>query len=155
MRSVAAWAQFHIDHPTAMPSDSRARLVDAAGVAVMFCRPFLRDDKGMNLDADEFRSRLADGANQVMFDRLRLRRSKVLAHADTAAGVINVTETYKMFARRDPDDPLDLRAYNVGADDGILGPDDLGVIADLAKELADFFSNDMVALGAQRVRELA
>jgi hypothetical protein len=135
--------------------DRRARAVAAAGLVTMFGRPFAKDDKGVRLDPKEWRARIADDPEQArMFDRLRLRRDKVLAHSDTGAGVVNVTNTHKMFETRQPDDPLDLRVYDVGVDQGLLDPDSLTVIAALAERLADLFSKRMVELGATRRRPL-
>lgn len=135
--------------------DQRARSVAAAGLATMFGRPFFKDNKGKRLDPDEWRARIADDPEQAgMFDRLLLRRSKVIAHSDTDAGVVNVTNTHGMFEARRPDDPLDLRVYDVGLDHGLLDPHSLEVIAALADRLAELFSERIVELGATRHRPL-
>jgi hypothetical protein len=118
MLSVAAWARAE-PTLTGHSMDWRARSVAAASVATMFWRPFATDDQQKRLEANEWRALIADDPDQAtMFDRLRLRRNKVLAHSDTKAGIVNVTNTYKMFAGRERDDPLDLRVYDAGVDDG-------------------------------------
>ncbi|MEK6275531.1 MAG: hypothetical protein AABM30_09355 [Actinomycetota bacterium] len=155
MLNVSAWARFYGERES-VPTDRRARTVAAAGVVAMFWRPFVNDDKGERLEPDEWRERIVDDAGHAeMFDRLRIRRNKVFAHADTGAGVVNVTNTYRMFQRREPEDPFDLRVYDVGADGGLLERESLALIAELADRLAGLFSERMIELGAVRVRELA
>jgi hypothetical protein len=146
-------------HPslTGHPLDRRTRMVSAAGMATTFWRPFSADNKRKRLDPAEWRARIEDDPKQAeMFDRLQLRRDKVLAHSDTDAGVVNVTDTHNFFAERErkPDDPLVLRVYDVGADQGLLEPESLPVIAKLADRLAELFSDRMVELGASRVDAL-
>jgi hypothetical protein len=154
MLSVAMWANSH-PSLTGHPLDRRTRMVSAAGVATTFWRPFAADNKRQRLDAAEWRARIEDDPKQAeMFDRLQVRRDKVLAHSDTDAGVVNVTDTHNFFAPRKPDDPLVLRVYDVGADQGLLEPESLPVIVKLADRLADLFSDRMVELGASRVDAL-
>jgi hypothetical protein len=100
MLSVAMWAS---SHPTLTghPLDRRTRMVSAAGMATTFWRPFSADNKGKRLDPAEWRARIEDDPKQAeMFDRLELRRNTVLAHSDTDAGAVNVTDTYNFLAGR-------------------------------------------------------
>jgi hypothetical protein len=154
MLSVAMWAR---SHPSLAghPLDRRTRMVSAAGMVTTFWRPFSADNKGQRLDPAEWRARIENDPKQAeMFDRLELRRNKVLAHSDTDAAVLNVTDTHNFLAPRKPDDPLVLRVYDVGADQGLLEPESLLVIAKLADRLAELFSERMVELGASRVDAL-
>jgi hypothetical protein len=155
MNNVAAAARaFLVDHPPP-PSDRRARTVAAAGIAAMFCRPFSADNERKRLDAKEWREFIADDLRHAaMFDRILERRNKVLAHADTNTGIVNVTNTYRMFATRQPDDPIVLRVYDLGADGGLLELDALHTIAELADRLALLMSHRMADLGAKRRPEL-
>jgi len=118
MLNVAAWARWVKNAPDGLPADRRARAVAAAGIATMFWRPFVKDDERKRLEPEEWCTRIADNAEHAeMFERIRIRRHKVLAHSDTNAGVVNVTDTYRIFQRRDERDPYDLRVYDVGAGD--------------------------------------
>jgi hypothetical protein len=153
MLNVAAWAR-SLESAT-LPADRRARVVAAAGMAAMFWRPFVRDDDRRRLEPGEWRERIADNEDHArLFDRIEIRRAKVLAHVDTNARVVNVTDTYRFFQSRDETDPRDLRVYDVGADGGLLEPDSLRVLDELATRLAQMFSDRMVEMGAVRVRQL-
>jgi hypothetical protein len=78
----------------------------------------------------------------------------VLAHVDTDAAVLNVTNSYRMFQRPEENDPIVLRVYDVGADGGLLEPESLQLIAGLADRLALLMSHRMANLGATRRPEL-
>jgi len=98
---------------------------------------------------------IADDPVQAdMFDRILLRRDKVLAHVDTNAAVVNVANSYRMFQRPEANDPIVLRVYDVGADGGLLEPESLQLIAGLADRLALLMSHRMTNLGATRRPEL-
>jgi hypothetical protein len=156
MLNISAWTAWRIADAAATPSDPRARTVLAAGVAAMFWRPFTKDDQRQRLDPEAWRTRIAENEDHVrMFDRIKIRRNEVLAHSDTSAGVVNVTDTYRMFQSRGDSDPRDLRVYDIGADGGLLEPDSLLVLKELAERLARMFSERMIELGAERVRALA
>jgi hypothetical protein len=152
MLNVAAWASANVG----VPADRRARMVVAAGVAAMFCRPFVYDNKRRRLDPDEWRARIADVPDHLgKFDLLMLRRDKIFAHADRNAAVVNVANTHRLFAGpTKPGDPIDLRVYDVGGDGGLLEDESRQVIAALATRLAELFSKRMVDLGAVRHRPL-
>jgi hypothetical protein len=156
MLNVAAWARWQGESGAAVPFDRRARLVVAAGVVAMFWRPFVTDDERKRLDPKEWRGRIADNEEHArMFDRIEIRRHKVLVHSDTDARIANVTDTYRFFQSREETDPLDLRVYDVGADGGLLDPGSWRVIEQLATRLAHLFSERMIDLGASRRRQLA
>ena len=95
-----------------------------------------------------------DPGQADIFDRILLRRDKVLAHVDTDAAVVNVTNSYLMFERSEATDPIVLRVYDVGADGGLLEPESLQLIAGLADRLALLMSHRMANLGATRRPEL-
>ncbi|HYN49951.1 MAG TPA: hypothetical protein VES62_03415 [Thermoleophilaceae bacterium] len=156
MEAVEEWARARALQPPPSDRFARGRLVDAAGFAAMFGRPFVADDKGKRLDPAEWRAKLEQRRPELvpLFDRLRARRDSVFAHADTRARVSNVTNTHKMFRGREPDDPIDLRTYDSGAADELLAPEELEAAVELAVTLAGLFSERMVELGAMRVREL-
>ena len=155
MLNVVAWAKALSGHPDLL-TDRRARMVAAAGLSAMFSRPFMSDNTRMRLEPDEWRERIADDPEQTrIFDRLWLRRNKVFAHSDTDAGVVNVTDTNRFFkGPRQPADPYDLRVYDVGADGGLLEPESLRSIGAVAARLAALFEEQMLQLGAVRVRSL-
>jgi hypothetical protein len=150
MLNVAEWAREHITDGK-LPIGRQARTVSAAGLAAMFCRPFTNDNKRKRLNPNYWRALIADDPVQAdMFDRILLRRDKVLAHVDTDAAVVNVTNSYRMFERPQVNDPIVLRVYDVGADGGLLEPESLQLIAGLADRLALLMSHRMANLGATR-----
>jgi hypothetical protein len=156
MLAIGGWAEARLAAPSPADRFAQGLLVDAAGLAVTFARPFMQDDKKNRLDRDEWRSRLEVERPDLvdLFDRILARRNRIFAHADTTAGMTNVTNTHKMFGSRAPDDPIDLRVYDVGAADEILSLDVLQATGELASTLAQMFSARMVELGAERVSSL-
>jgi hypothetical protein len=115
MLNVSEWAREHITDGK-LPTGRQARTVSAAGLGAMFCRPFTNDNRRKRLDPNYWRALIADDPVQAdMFDRILLRRDKVLAHVDTDAAVVNVTNSYRMFERPHANDPIVLRVYDVGA----------------------------------------
>jgi len=135
MFSVAEAARAWLDEPTMLSESRRARLVAATGLAVMFARPFLKDDQGKRLRREDWRPADQHGD---LFDRLLDRRNVVLAHVDTSAGHLNVLDVAH-FGGPDWASILDLRVFDVGAADDLLEPETLAAIADLADSLARRF----------------
>ncbi len=156
MEAVQDWANARALDPPPLDRFKRSRLVDAAGLTAMFSRPFAADDKRERLDPAYWEVKLGQIRPDLaaLFSKLRGRRNRVFAHADTRAGMINVINSHKMLRESEPSDPIDLRTYDVGAADELLDPAELARTSELAAVLSGLFEKRMAELGAVRVREL-